>query len=108
MYTHKEILEELLPLCHQDTERFMRFYHAVNNILANIPEGESIRIDEHCKPASRNLFIKIASLYIMEDLMRKESALDDYLEFIDDYKEIRHVPKFVPATHPHHFYSNRR
>ena len=93
-FTYQEILEEVLPVYHQNPERFMRFYHAVNNILAAIPEGSSIRIDEHCKPASRDLFIKI--------------VLDDFLEFSDDYSAIRHVPKVVPAVNWHHFYSNRR
>lgn len=105
--TYKEILEKVLPLYRQDPERFMRFYHAVNNILASIPEGESIRIDEHCKPSSRNLFIEIASIYIIEETIRK-SALDGYLEFLDNYNVIRHIPKWVPATHKNHFYSNRR
>ena len=64
-FTYQEILEEVLPVYHQNPERFMRFYHAVNNILAAIPEGSSIRIDEHCKPASRDLFIKMScSVYI--------------------------------------------
>lgn len=105
--TYKQILESVLPLFHQDEERFMRFYRAVNNIVASIPEGGSIHIDEHCKPASRELFIKIASMFIIEDSKRK-SALDDYWEFIDNYNIIRHVPKCVLATSKRHFYSNRR
>lgn len=105
--TYQEILDSILPLYRQDPDRFMRFYHAVNNILARIPVGESIVIADHCKPTSRDLFIKIASMYIIEESIRKD-VLDDYLEFIDDYKVIRHVPKFVPATTWHHFYSNRR
>lgn len=105
--TYQEILAEVLPIYHQDPERFMRFYHAVNNILATIPEGESIRIDEHCKPTSRELFIKIASMYIIEETIRKD-MFDDFLEFSDDYSVIRHVPKFVPSTIRNHFYSNRR
>lgn len=105
--TYQEILAEVLPVYHQNPERFMRFYRAVNNILATIPEGGSIRIDEHCKPASRELFVKIASMYIIEETIRKE-ALDDFLEFSDDYSSIRHVPKLVPATIWNHFYSNRR
>ena len=75
--------------------------------LAAIPEGSSIRIDEHCKPASRDLFIKIAAMYIIEETTRKD-VLDDFLEFSDDYSAIRHVPKVVPAVNWHHFYSNRR
>ena len=51
MGTYQEILDEVLPLYRQDPERFMRFYHAVNNILATIPEGKSILIADHCKPA---------------------------------------------------------
>lgn len=105
--SYKEILEEVLPLYRQEPERFMRFYHAVNNRLATIPEGESICIDEYCKPESRDLFMKIAAMYIMEEMMRKDS-LDDYLEFSDDYTAIRHVPKIVIKTPKPHFYSNRK
>ena len=107
MGTYQEILDEVLPLYRQDPERFMHFYHAVNNILATIPEGKSILIADHCKPASRDLFIKIACMYIIEETTRKD-VLDDFLEFSDDYSSIRHVPKLVPAHVRPHFYSNRR
>ena len=80
-FTYQEILEEVLPVYHQNPERFMRFYHAVNNILA--------------------------AMYIIEETTRKD-VLDDFLEFPDDYSAIRHVPKVVPAVNWHHFYSNRR
>ena len=99
MQSYKEVLDEVMPIYHQDPDRFMRFYHAVNNILATIPEGESIRIDEHCTPASRDLFIKIATMYIMEEMILKSS---------DDYNAIRHVPRIVLSTPRPHFYSNRR
>lgn len=105
--TYQEILSEILPIYRQDPERFMRFYHAVNNILATIPEGESICIDDHCKQTSRDLFIKIASMYIIEETIRK-GVLDDFLEFSDDYSSIRHVPKTIPASTWNHFYSNRK
>lgn len=105
--SYKELLDEVMPIYRQNPDRFMRFYHAVNNILASIPEGESIRIDDHCKPASRELFIKLAAMYIMEEMALK-SCLDGFLEFSDDYNTIRHVPKFVPDKPRSHFYSNRR
>ena len=89
MQSYKDVLDEVMPIFHKNPDRFMRFYHAVNSILAAIPEGDSIRIDEHCKPASRDLFIKIATMYMMEEM-------------------IRNVPKMVPATTKPHFYSNRR
>lgn len=105
--TYQEILDSVMPLYRQDPDRFMRFYHAVNNILATIPAGESIVVADHCKPASHDLFIKIASMYIIEESIRKD-VLDDHLEFSDDYSAIRHVPKCVPATTKRHFYSNRK
>ena len=107
MQSYKEVLDEVMPIYHQDPDRFMRFYHAVNNILATIPEGESIRIDEHCTPASRDLFIKIATMYIMEEMILK-SCLESFLEFSEDYNAIRHVPRIVLSTPRPHFYSNRR
>lgn len=105
--THKEILKEIMPLYQQNPERFMRFYHAVNNIIATIPEGQSIRIDEHCNPSSRDLFIKIASLWIIGETIWK-TVYDDFLEFSDDYTTIRHVPRFIPVTNWQHQYSNRK
>ena len=107
MRSYKEILDKVTPIYRQDPERFMRFYRAVNNIVVSIPEGKSIHVDDHCKPASRELFIDIACLFIME-VSSEKGAFDDYWEFIDDYKEIRHVAKCVPATTRRHFYSNRR
>ena len=107
MQSYKDVLDEVMPIFHKNPDRFMRFYHAVNNILAAIPEGDSIRIDEYCKPASRDLFIKIATMYMMEEMIRK-NGLEGFLEFSDDYNAIRHVPKMVPATTKPHFYSNRR
>ena len=107
MQSYKDVLDEVMPIFHKNPDRFMRFYHAVNSILAAIPEGDSIRIDEHCKPASRDLFIKIASMFMLVVLICLMSLVG-FLEFSDDYNAIRHVPKMVPATTKPHFYSNRR
>ena len=101
-FTYQEILEEVLPVYHQNPERFMRFYHAVNNILAAIPEGSSIRIDEHCKPASRDLFIKIAAMYIIEETTRKDVlAYIIHSGFISGYQN-RYGDNLKPPTNVYH------
>ena len=40
MQSYKDVLDEVMPIFHKNPDRFMRFYHAVNNILAAIPEGD--------------------------------------------------------------------
>ena len=37
MQSYKDVLDEVMPIFHKNPDRFMRFYHAVNNILAAIP-----------------------------------------------------------------------
>lgn len=96
--SYQDILNEILPLFHRDEERFLRFYRSVNNILASIPEGRSIRIEQYCKAQHVPLFRKIATLYIIEQRKYQQDDFESHLEFYDD-NEIRHVPKYVfPPT----------
>lgn len=95
--TYEEALNEVLPLFREDPDRFMPFYRAVNNLLASIPEGGVLRIADHCKPSSIDLFVKIATLHIMEDMMHCEDPYAGGLEFSEDYSEIKHSPRFIPA-----------
>lgn len=94
--THSELIKQLLPLYGQDPVRFMRFYNAVYLKLLSIPEGGILRIAEHCNKAAINLFIKVASVLIIEDTWKK-NVTDDLLEFSDDYTIIRRCPKFMPS-----------
>ena len=102
MQSYKDVLDEVMPIFHKNPDRFMRFYHAVNSILAAIPEGDSIRIDEHCKPASRDLFIKIATMYMMEEMIRKNSlAYIIHSGFISGYQN-RYGDNLKPPTNVYH------
>lgn len=85
-----------MPLYHQDPKRFMRFYDIVYLKLCSIPEGGTLRIDEHCKPKAIDTFIKIASLLIIEEACRKK-VTDDLLELSDDHSAIRRCRKFIPS-----------
>lgn len=94
--THSELMQELLPLYDKDPNRFMRFYNAIYLMLLNIPEGGALIIAEHCSKAAIGMFIKVASLLIIEDTCSK-SVTDDLLEFSDDYTMIRRSYKFIPS-----------
>lgn len=87
-----------MPMFREDPERFMRFYNAVYLILDKIPEGGTLRISDHVRPTSYNLFVTIASLLVIEENCRKD-VFDDYLEFSDDYSAIRRTRKY-PLCHP--------
>lgn len=94
--SHSELMKELLPLYLQEPDRFMSFYNKVYLKLCGIPEGGVLRIAEHCSQRAAGTFIKIASLFIIEELYRKE-VTDGVLEFSDDYSEIRRLCRFVPS-----------
>lgn len=94
--SYSDLIKDLLPLYRQEPERFMRFYNSVYLKLLNIPEGGVLRLVDHCSQKAMGTFIKIASLFIIEDLCQKE-ATDDFLEFSDDRTIIRRCCKFVPS-----------
>lgn len=94
--TYSELIKELYPLYQQEPVRFMRFYNAVYKKLFSIQEGEVLRIADHCSKKTMGMFIKVASLFIIEDTCRK-NVTDDLLEFSDDYTMIRKCYKFVPS-----------
>lgn len=88
-------MKELMPLYQKDPQRFMRFYNAVYLLLDKLSAGSVLRISEHVRPTSYHLFVTIASLLIIEENRRK-GAFDDYLEFSDDFSEIRRTRKYPP------------
>lgn len=94
--SYSGLIKDLLPLYQQDPKRFMRFYNSIYLKLLNIPEGGVLRLADHCSQRAMEVFIKIASLFIIEDLCQKE-ATDDFLEFSDDHTAIRRCRKFVPS-----------
>lgn len=93
--SYTELMQEIMPIYHSDPERFLRFYHAVYLKLATLPIGGHIVIDKICKPQHIELFKKVTSLCIIEELNRKE-VTDDLLEFSDDKKVIYRRPGWMP------------
>lgn len=93
--SYTELMQEVMPVYHSDPERFLRFYHAVYLKLATLPVGGCIVIDKACKPQNIELFMKTASLCIIEEVNRKEAA-DDFLEFSDDKRTIYRKPGWMP------------
>lgn len=92
--SYTELMQEIMPVFLSDPERFLRFYHAVYLKLVTLPIGGRIVIDKICKPQHLELFKKVASLCIIEELNRKE-VIDDWLEFSDDRKVICRKPGWM-------------
>lgn len=89
--SYAELMQALMPVYHSDPERFLKFYHAVYLKLVTLPIGSCILIDKICKPENNELFKKVASVCIIEELNRKK-VTDDLLEFSDDRQMICRKP----------------
>lgn len=100
--SYTELLQELMPIYEANTERFLKFYHAVYLKLITLPIGSCIIIDKICKPENNELFKKVASLCIIEELNRKK-VTDDLLEFSDDRRMICRKPGWIGYKPPKHF-----
>lgn len=98
--SYREIVEKVWPICEQQPERFKTFYDKVYLLLQAIPPGSSILIDEHCTPRSRELFMDLAELTIIEDIRHKD-VLDGRLEFSDDRLRILRTPNLRPHKNPY-------
>jgi hypothetical protein len=94
--THSELMAELMPMYQQEPSRFMQFYDKVYMLLLGIPEGGVLRIRDHFRERALDMFMKVASLLIIEEI-NKKAATDDLLEFSDDYTTIRRMHKFIPS-----------
>ena len=85
-----------MPIYDAQPERFTRFYNAITVLLFGLKPGTSILIAEHCAERSRELFMDVAEMVIIEDLMHRD-AMDGVLEFSDDRKSIRRTPSVRPS-----------
>ena len=85
-----------MPIYDAQPERFTRFYNAITVLLFGLKPGTSILIAEHSAERSRELFMDVAEMVIIEDLMHRD-AMDGVLEFSDDRKSIRRTPSVRPS-----------
>lgn len=89
-------MDKVKPIYEEEPERFMKFYDAITVLLFGLKPGTSILIAEHCTERSRNLFMDVAEMVIIEDLMHRD-AMDGVLEFSDDRKSIRRTSSMRPS-----------
>lgn len=92
-FSRKKLIEELLDVQRKDPERFDNFYKSVTNLIASIPEGGRITIEEVCDPKSRDLFFKISILFIFELQSYQKDPASDYFDILDDENTIIHQPR---------------
>ena len=94
--SYQEILAKVKPIYDTQPERFTKFYNRITVLLNELKPGTSILIAEHCTPRSLELFMDVAEMVIIEDLMHRD-AMDGVLEFSHDRKSIRRTESFKPS-----------
>lgn len=94
--SYQEILAKVKPIYDAQPERFTKFYNRITVLLNELKPGTSILIAEHCTPRSLELFMDVAEMVIIEDLMHRD-ATDGGLEFSHDRKSIRRTESFKPS-----------
>ena len=94
--SYQEILTKVKPIYDAQPERFTKFYNRITVLLNELKPGTSILIAEHCTPRSLELFMDVAEMVIIEDLMHRD-AMDGVLEFSHDRKSIRRTESFKPS-----------
>lgn len=94
--SYSEILAKVEPIYEAQPERFTKFYDRITVLLNDLKPGTSILIAEHCTPRSLELFMDVAEMVIIEDLMHRD-AMDGVLEFSDDRKSIRRTEVYRPS-----------
>ena len=94
--SYQEILAKVKLIYDAQPERFTKFYNRITVLLNELKPGTSILIAEHCTPHSLELFMDVAEMVIIEDLMHRD-ATDGGLEFSHDRKSIRRTESFKPS-----------
>lgn len=94
--SYQEILAKVEPIYKAQPERFTKFYDRITVLLNDLEPGKSILIAEHCTSRSLELFMDVAEMVIIEDLMHRD-ATDGVLEFSHDRKSIRRTESFKPS-----------
>ena len=101
--SYQEILAKVKPIYDAQPERFTKFYNRITVLLNELKPGTSILIAEHCTPRSLELFMDVAEMVIIEDLMHRD-AMDGVLEFSHDRKSIRRTESFKPSKSSFSYY----
>lgn len=86
--THREIVDKLLLVFNEQPGRFTAFYDKIYLLLTELQEGQSIVVDAICSNASRELFLDIVELCIIEERYHKHIN-DGVLDMTDDQNVIR-------------------
>lgn len=94
--SYNEILAKVQPIYDAYPERFTKFYDRITVLLNDLKPGTSILIAEHCTARSLELFMDVAEMVIIENLMHRDAS-DGILEFSDDRKSIRKTEGFKPS-----------
>ena len=101
--SYQEILDKVMPIYEAQPERFTKFYDAITVLLFGLKPGTSILISEHCTERSREMFMDVAEMVIIEDLMHRDAS-DGVLEFSDDRRSIRRTEVIKPSKNLYSYY----
>ena len=104
--TYGEIIAQLKPTIERSPERFMRFYDKVYLLLSAIPAGKAIFVREHCTERSREIFLNVAEMVIIEDHIHRD-PLKGWLDFNDDKTMISRGVDVTPIRVRRHFYTDK-
>lgn len=100
--THEEIVNRLMVLYKKAPSRFMAFYNAVWLMCYELPEGQSFRISDRCSERSKDTFIDIVTLCIIEEPYNIERG---ELYLADDHERVCRGVGFKSSNTYHtHFY----
>lgn len=94
--TYGEILKKVKPVFEQYPERFTKFYDRITVLLTELKPGESIVIADNCTPKSYDLFMDVAEMVVIEDVIHRDPN-EGILEFSVDRKKIRRTQGFILA-----------
>lgn len=85
--SYQQILDKLKPVADENPERFMRFYDRVYLLLQAIKPGQTVLIEQCCTERSRELFVDVVELCIIESRLH-DNPDDGQLCFSVDMKSI--------------------
>lgn len=111
--SYEEIWEKLKPLYKEQPERLGLFYNRVYLFLQSIKPGACIEISKYCKPESKELFVDVAELCMIEERWHQGSEAG-WMEFNADRSVIIREPRCdapLPRREPtpyERFYGNKK
>ena len=82
--SHADIMEKLKPIEADSPQRFKIFYDRIYCLLISLKPGQKLLVDDCCTARSRELFLDIVELCIIEERAHADVALGGLLELNDD------------------------